>query len=186
MVAQNAYNMPSVKALIRFLHAADGFRVNSTWLASIKDKNYAKCPGLTYENAKTYHPTAAETLKVHMTQIHQDVRSTKRKIAPSNPTRSVSPLFSDIPATTSNELYVVVDPISKLYTNDMGQFPIRSRSGNRYIMLVFHFDSKVILIEPFQYLHDRHRIAAYIRIMVRHQERGYAVDLQILYNEASN
>ena len=59
--------MPSVKALVRFLHAAVGFPVKPTWLAAIRAGNYTTWPGLTYDNAKTYHPTTAETFKVHMT-----------------------------------------------------------------------------------------------------------------------
>ena len=72
---------------------------------------------------------------------------------------------------TSNKLFVVVVPVSKLYNDDMGRFPIFSRSGHRYIMLAFHCNSNIILIEPFQSRHDRHRIAAYSRIMTRLRER---------------
>ena len=53
-------------------------------------------------------------------------------------------------------------------------------------MITFHCDSNAILIEPFQYRNDRHRIAAYSRIMKRLRERGHAVDLKVLDNEASN
>ena len=52
-------------------------------------------------------------------------------------------------------------------------------------MLALHCDSNVILIEPFQSRHDRHYIAVYSHIMTRPQERGHAVDLQVLDNEAS-
>ena len=138
--------MPILKALVRFLHSAAGFPVKSTWLAAIKAGTYATWPGLTYENAKIYHPTTGETLKGHMTHTRKRVRSTKHKSTSSNPTQSVSPLSNNVPAKTSNELYVVVEPVSKLYTDDMGRFPIRSCSGHRYIMLVFHCDSNVILI----------------------------------------
>ena len=120
-----------------------------------------------------------------MTQTRQGVRYTKRKNTPSKPTWSVSPLSSDIPVKTSNKLYVVVEPVNKLYTDGMGRFPIRPPYGHRHIMLAFHCDSNVILIENFQYRHDRHRIAAYNRIMARLQERGHAVDLQVLDNEVS-
>ena len=152
--SNNAYIIPSVNALVRFLHAEAGFPVKSTWIAATRPGNYRTWLGLTYNNAKTYHTTTAETLKGHITQTHQGVRSTNRKTTPSKPTRAVSPLSINIPATTLNELYMVVEPISKLYTDDMGRFPIRSRSGHRYIMLAFHCDSNVILIEPFKYRHD--------------------------------
>ena len=51
-------------------------------------------------------------------------------------------------------------------------------------MLAFHCNSNNILIEPFQSHHDRHRIAAYIRIMTRLRERGHTVDLKVLDNKA--
>ena len=184
MTANNVYSIPSVKALVRFLHAVASFPVKSMWLAAIRVGNYPMWPGLTYKNAKTYHPITGETLKGHMTYTRQGVRSTKRKATPPNPTREVSQISSDIPTTKSNELFVVVEPVSKLYTDDMGRFPIRSRSGHRYIMLVFHYNSNAILIEPFQSHHDCHRIAAYSCIMTRLRERGHAVDLQVLANEA--
>ena len=39
---------------------------------------------------------------------------------------------------SSGELYIWEEPIIKLYTDDMGRFPIRSRSGNLYLMLAYH------------------------------------------------
>ena len=172
LTANNAYGIPSVKAIVRFLQSAAGFPVKSTWLDAIGSGNYATWPGLTYENAKTYHPTTTEKLKVHMTQTRQGLRSNKRKTTPSNPTQEVYPISSDIPATIPNKLFIVVKPVSKIYTDDMGRFPIPSRSGHLYIMLTFHCDSNSILIEPFQYPHDRHCIASYSRIMTRLRERG--------------
>ena len=67
LMANNYYDMPSVNSLVRFLHAAAGFSVKSTWLASIKTGNYATWPGLNCENSKTYCLTNVETIKVHMT-----------------------------------------------------------------------------------------------------------------------
>ena len=52
-------------------------------------------------------------------------------------------------------------------------------------MLAYHVDTNTILLEPFQSCQDRHRIAAYNRIMTRLKMRGQTVNLQILDNEAS-
>ena len=120
-----------------------------------------------------------------MKQTCQGVRSTKRKATPSTPTWEVSPISSDIPSTKSNELFVVVKTVSKLYIDDMGWFTILSRYSHHYIMLAFHCDINAILIEPFQYRYDHHHIAAHSRIMTCLSERGYAVDLQVLNNQAS-
>ena len=86
---------------------------------------------------------------------------------------------------TTGPLYVVVETVSKLYNDGMGRFTIRSRSDHRYVMLTFHCDSNVILIEPFQSRHDRHHITAYSRIMTCLHKRVHRVGLQVLDNEAS-
>ena len=149
-MALNAGDLPSIGALVHYLHAAAGFPVKSTWLAAIKAGNYASWPGLTYANASKYCPDSVETTKGHLRQTRQGLRSTKPK--PSKP-----PSLSTLPPTPSTqELHVTIEPISKLYTDDMGRFPIRSRSGNQYIMLAYHCDSNAILVEPFQSHHDRH------------------------------
>eukprot|EP00804_Cyclotella_cryptica_P016130 CCRYP_004246-RA/>CCRYP_004246-RA protein AED:0.35 eAED:0.35 QI:0/0/0/0.75/1/1/4/0/1339 len=177
--ALNATNLPSVCALVHYLHAAAGFPVKSTWLAAIKAGNYASWPGLTYANASRHCPDSSETIKGHLTQTRKGIRSTKPKPPP-------VPSPSTLPSPTpSHELHIVTEPISKLYTDDMGRFPIRSRSGNQYIMLAYHCDSNAILVEPFQSRHDRHRIAAHGRIMTRLRDRDHPIEHQILDNEAS-
>jgi hypothetical protein len=44
------------------------------------------------------------------------------------------------PLIASNELYLNVLPLSKLYTDDTGQFRVKARSGNQYIMIAYHAD----------------------------------------------
>ena len=67
----------------------------------------------------------------------------------------------------------------------MGRFPVRSCSGNNFLMLSYHVDTNVILVEPFEYRHNRHRLAAAYRIMTRLTKRDHCVDLQVLDNECS-
>ena len=59
------------------MHAAAGLPVKSTWLKAIKHGNFNSWPGLTYNNAAKYYPQSVETLKGHMVQSLQGVRSTK-------------------------------------------------------------------------------------------------------------
>ena len=93
-------------------------------------------------------------------------------------------IASQLPAVRSKELHVWVEPISKLYTNDMGRFPVRSQSGNRYIMLAYHVDINAIFVSAFQSDNDRHLVAAYNSIMSHLKSKGHSVDLQVLDNEA--
>jgi hypothetical protein len=79
----------------------------------------------------------------------------------------------------------VTQPLSKLFTDDTGRFPVRAQSGNQYVMITFHADGNLILQQAFKTKSDCHRIAAYNSIMMRLAARGLSVDLQILDNEAS-
>eukprot|EP00804_Cyclotella_cryptica_P027773 CCRYP_009194-RA/>CCRYP_009194-RA protein AED:0.39 eAED:0.16 QI:0/0/0/0.66/0.5/0.33/3/0/764 len=162
--ALSATNLPSVGALVHYLHAAAGFHVKSIWLAAIKASNYASWPGLTYANTTRHCPDSTKTIKRHLTQTHKGICSTKPKSM--HPLRVPPPSTLPSPAP-SHKLHVVVEPVSKLDTNDMGQFPTHSHSGNQYIMLAYHCDSNAILVEPFQSCLDLHRIAAHGQIMAR-------------------
>ena len=84
-------------------------------------------------------------------------------------------LLEAITAPTNNVTIIEV-PISTLYMDDMGRFPIRAQSGNQYIMLAFHDAANVILVEPFKSKADHHRIPAYDILMNRLKRRRLTVD----------
>ena len=60
-----------------------------------------------------------------------------------------------------------MQPLSKLYTNDTGRFPVRAHSGNQYVMIAFHSDGNLILQQAFKTKHNPHCIVAYNSIMTR-------------------
>ena len=47
ILAYSAYDIPSVEALVRYMHAASGFPVKSMWLREIKRGDFEMWPGLT-------------------------------------------------------------------------------------------------------------------------------------------
>ena len=145
--AYSAYDLPSIAALVRYLHTAAVFPVRYTWLWAIKVGNYATWPGLTYNNTAKYCPDTNETIMGHMVQTRQGVRSAKPK-KPKNPTNAEtsSSMLVKPPEEPSRELHIHVRHISRLYMDDTGRFPVRSRSGNQYIMVAYHCDANVILV----------------------------------------
>ena len=66
--AYNAYNLPSLEALVRYMHVSAGFLVKYTWFKAINKGKFTTWPGLTYLNAVKYCPQSVETLKGHMVQ----------------------------------------------------------------------------------------------------------------------
>ena len=172
-------DLPSIPALVGFYHACLGFPVKQTWLDAVKAGNCDTFDGLTYSNVARYCPDSDETIMGHLAQQCQNIRSTK----PKPPLASPPPVA--VPEAPSNEIFIRVVPISKLYMDNTGRFPVRSRSGNQYVMIAHHANGNLILQQAFKTRSDKHRIAAYNAIMTRLAARGLAVDLQILDNEAS-
>ena len=168
--AHNAYNLPNLEALVRYMHTAAGFPVKSTWLKAIKKGNFATWPGLRYSNVAKYCTQSVETLKGHMVQASQGVQSTNKKthknqvIKKVNGKTTIEKEYDEeelLPPIEIKEFHIWDHPISKIYTDDCGRFPIRSRSGNEYIMIAYHCDSNTILQAPFVNRKEKHRIRAY-------------------------
>jgi hypothetical protein len=178
-------DLPSVGTLVGFYHACLGFPVKQTWLEAIKAGNCNSFDGLTYANAARYCPDADETIMGHLAQQRQNVWSTKPK-PPAPIQATLMPAIAHQPSTLpSNEVYIHIYPISKLYMDDTVQFPIKARSGNQYVMIAYHADGNLILQQAFKSRSNTHRIAAYNTIMTCLAARGLSVDLQILDNKAS-
>ena len=84
-----------------------------------------------------------------MSQTCQNVRSTKPKPAPTTQQSAklqANPFTTPVlPADITNEVHSWKTPISKLYYDDTVRFPVRSRIGNKYVVILFHCDSNTIL-----------------------------------------
>ena len=81
-----------------------------------------------------------------MLQSYQGVLSTNKKTPPprgikKEPSKATLEEENDrediTPHIKTKELHIWDQPISKLYTDDCGRFPIRSRSGNEYITISY-------------------------------------------------
>jgi hypothetical protein len=178
-------DLPSVGSLAGFYHACLGFPVKQTWLEAIKVGNCDSFDGLTYSNAERYCPDADETIMGHLAQQCQNVRPTKPKPPAPNQALLTPAIATQASTLPSNELYIHVYPISKLYTDDTGRFPIKASSGNQYVMIAYHANGNLILQQAFKSRSNTHHIAAYNAIMTRLAAQGLSVHLKILDNEAS-
>ena len=98
-----------------------------------------------------------------MVQSSQGVRSTKkisRKIHNNQIEKSQQQSNTDdiIPNQKTKKIHRWDQPISKLYTDDCGRYPIWSRSVNEYIMIAYNCDSNTIIQAPFVNRKEKHRI----------------------------
>ena len=90
-----------------------------------------------------------------MVQTRQGFISTKKLLLENPETTAAVPADQQADKTTQalgsppNELHIHAIHTSKLYIDDTGILPVRSRSGNQYFMVAYN-SSNVILVVPFK------------------------------------
>ena len=158
----NIYAATTVEQ-VRFLHGAAFSPTLSTWLEAINNGHFATWPGITASNVKKYLPLSIATAKGHLDQSRKNQRSTKSTL--------VSPAISPEPTTTqepgnlaTHAVYVNLTDINDTYmihTDLTGRFPVTSKRGNKYILLLYDYDTNAILQEPMKSRNDTEMIHAY-------------------------
>ena len=79
----------------------------------------------------------------------------------------------------------VYDGRITVFSDQTGQFPIRSQQGNKYIMVMAEIDSNAILVEPLKSRKNRELTRAYRATMSRLKRAGIVPKKHVLDNEVS-
>jgi hypothetical protein len=168
------------------LHAACGSPVPSTWIKAIHYGHFATWPGLTAKLIKDKLPKSIATVKGHLNHQQKHIRSTQNRAIKTDTDEDANPP-SDAPNERSHHIFAAVTNITSQITTDLtGQFPVTSSRGNKYILVLYNYDSKAILAEPMQICSDNEHLQAYNKFHQFLVDRGFKPLLQKLNNEASN
>ena len=180
----NVFDLSSMEQTIRYLHACAGFPTRRTWIKAIKKGKYVGWPMLTEQNVNKYFPESTETVKGHMNHQRQGVRSTKRKLKEPEDINTKSEV-----GKKERDVYTKVidlwDQKGTIYTDQTGNLPVQSRSGNRFIMVMVAIDSNAILVTPVKDHTDQQLRNAYLTLLKRVKNAGVQVKKHILDNECS-
>jgi hypothetical protein len=153
---------------LAFLHAALFSPVTST-LHAIQAGHLTTWPGLTISNVKRFLPKSVATYKGHLDQSRKNQRSTKPMEEPEDLTVPPSPAITD--GKQTHFVYAAVLDIlietGRIYTDQTGNFPNVSQRGNKYLMVLYDYDSNSILVGPLRNRTDAQMIAAYDRLVER-------------------
>ena len=126
------------------MHAVCGYPVKSTWIRAIKAGNYVGWPILTERNVSKYYPKTDETIKGHINQNRENVRSTKTKQVPFE--------IAEYPKMKGKKVqgvYIKTYNVRETtFSDQTGKFPTRSKRGNKYIMIMVEIDSSPTLVKP--------------------------------------
>jgi hypothetical protein len=176
----HAHDKSNQKDVINYLHAACFSPIKSTWITAIKNGNFTSWLGLTEHAVEKHLSKSTSTTKGHLNQQIQNARTTKIKDTKANVTEP------DLDHGIKTQFaYAATIDAGQIYTDQTGRFPVVSRKGNKYIMILYDYDSNAILAQPIK---DRTAPELLKAFQVMEQElvaRGLKPKLMKLDNEAS-
>jgi hypothetical protein len=137
-------------------------------------------PGLTEQAVENHVSKPTSTTKVHLNQQRQNTRTTKVKDT------NVIVTEPDLDHGINTQFgYAATIYADQIYTDQTGRFPVVSSKGNKYIMILYDYDSNSILDQPIK---DRTAPELLRAFQVMEQElvaRGLKPKLMKLDNQAS-
>ena len=145
VLANNVYELPSIKAAVRFMHAVCGYPVKSTWLKAIRNNHYVGWPMLTVRNVEKHFPETVETPRGHLNKIPGGIRSTKPAPLPEPNEADLKKAFNKKERDVFINVWDIKDAV---YSDQPGKFPVRSVAGYNYQMIMIHIDSNTTHAEP--------------------------------------
>ena len=140
--------------LIKYLHAESFIPVTSTFLQSIKRGHFWSWPNLTPKLVNKHLPNPMNTSQGHQRMQQNNIQSTKNpqidKALPINIPFGVSPSQEPSSPITNNMFIAIKSTynVQKSYCAQTGAFPHMSTHENKYIMVLYNYNTNLILATP--------------------------------------
>lgn len=184
--------------LAQWLHASCGSPQKSTFIKAIKKGNFLSWPGLDANLINKQLPDSEATAKGHLNQERKNLQSTK-------PTISINPIVkleattiesendtfpsSDSPNLKSHNCFTTLvsfEQTAKAYSDQTGKFPFTSSRGNKYLLIVYDYDSNAILQTTLKNRTAGELTNAWTTLHKKLSKGGSTPSIYILDNEFSN
>ena len=189
-VAHNVYELPTLGKGIQWMHAVCGYPAKDTWIKAIRAGNFVGWPLLTVENVHRHYPETDETPMGRLDAERAGTRSTKKKFQsaplPTASEEDLKPLLGKKNRDVYIKMVDTWEMKNTIYSDQTGKFPVKSRAGNRYIMVMVEIDSNYILVDPMKNKTDDEMIATYQKLLKRIKRTGRKVEKHVLDNECSD
>ena len=159
---------------LNFLHRSMGIPTKTTLLNSKRKNNITTWTLFTESNIAKFLLDSITTTLGHQYCTIKNHQSTQRTTFKTTENR-----YINIYASINHPKM----PTGKIHSDQTGQFPIQSISGNKYIMVIYEYDPNAILVKP---LPDRSKesiVQEYQKIIQHLTRRGFKPRLQRLDNE---
>jgi hypothetical protein len=145
-----------------------------------KNGNFSSWPGLIEHAVERNFSKSTSTTKGHLNQQRQNARTTKIKDT------KVIVTAPDLDHGIKTQLvYAATIDAGQIYTDQTGIFPVVSSKGNKYIMILYYYDSNAILAQPIKDQIAPELLKAFQVMEQELVDRGLKPKLMKLDNEAS-
>jgi hypothetical protein len=98
---------------------------------------------LNEHSVEKYLSKSTSTTKGHLNQQRQNARTTKIKDA-----QLLDPYKDQDHGIKTQYIYAATIDAGQIYTDQTGRFPVVLSKGNKYIMVLYDYDSNAILAHP--------------------------------------
>jgi hypothetical protein len=139
----HAHDNNTQQDLINYLHAACFSPVKYTWITVIKMEFFSSWPGLNEHRVEKYLSKSTSTTKGHLNQQRRKTRATKIKEA-----QLLDPDKDQDHGIKTQYMYAATIDAGQIYTDQTRRFPFVSSKGEKYIMVLYDYDSNAILAQP--------------------------------------
>jgi hypothetical protein len=146
----------------------------------MKNGNFSSWPGLNEQSVEKHLSKSTSTAKGQLNQQRQNARTTKIKDA-----ELLDPEANLDHGIKTQYVYAATIDAGQIYTDQTGRFPVVTSKGNKYIMVLYDYDSHAILAKPIK---DRTAPELLKAFQFMEQElvaKGLKTKLMKLDNEAS-
>ena len=161
--------------MIKFYHRCFYLPVIATWKAAIRKSFFASWPGLTCAAVDKYLDKSISTVKGHLRQVQQGVRSTQPPL-----------VDEDHPhmEMKTKETYVKIKPVGTVYTDQTGKFPYVSSNGSKYIMIMYDYDCDAIMSTPLRSKAGLEQLSSLKKLHDNLRKQGQDTTVNFMDNEA--
>jgi hypothetical protein len=177
---------PKAAELVRYSHTTLFSPALDTLEKALTKGFVRNFPGLTAKTLRRHPPKTVATAKGHLDQVRKNLRSTRVK-ASDMPSPDDADVFPEQAAPTSTCYVMTVEfptaPTGKYYTDQTGAFPVTSSSGNKYVLVAYHYDSNAILVEAIPNRQQATIIGAHKTVLKRLRRAGTQCSFILLDNE---
>lgn len=181
----SVYDCQGEKEITRFYHATLFSPVKSTLIKAVKKGYLRGWPGLKAQAIQVHIRNEEATVKGHMNQTRQGIRSTKNN----NQQReddSMETSLQEPENERTNVVFCAVEELEgRISTDQTGFFPRTSARGMKYVMIFYVYDANYIKGVPIKNRTHNEFLRVYREVYEELTKKGFKPKLHKLDNEKS-